>query len=193
MSKLILASGSRFRRQLMDRIGVPFEAHPHRCDEAEVMTSGMEPAEISRILSHAKAESLAEAFPDAYIIGSDQVVDLEGEVLGKPHTEAGAVEQLKRLRGRDHRLITGVCLRSPTGAMDFAMDVHRMRLRDLDDAAITAYVKRDQSTDCAGSYKAEGLGIALFESIDGADFTAIVGLPMITVCSMLTRAGFRVL
>ena len=193
MPQLILASGSRFRRELMNRIGVSFEAHPHRCDESEVMTSGMDPTDISRTLSHAKAASLASAFPEAYIIGSDQVVDLDGEVLGKPQTERGAVEQLQRLRGRHHRLITGVCLRSPSGETDFSLDVHKMRIRDLDDQAIENYVRRDMPVDCAGSYKAEGLGIALFEAIDGVDFTAIVGLPMITVCDMLQRAGFRVL
>lgn len=193
MPKLILASGSTFRRELMTRIGLPFEAHDHRCDETPTMTSGLEPTEISRVLSHAKAESLAAAFPDAYIIGSDQVVDLEGEVLGKPHTAEGAVQQLKRLRGREHRLITGVCLRAPNGDTDFAQDIHRMRLRNLSDSAIENYVARDMPTDCAGSYKAEGLGISLFEAIHGEDFTAIVGLPMITVCTMLERAGFEIL
>jgi septum formation protein len=193
MPRLVLASGSPFRRELLGRLGIDFIAEDHRCDEESVMTSGLSPVEVSKTLSRAKAESLAEVHPEAFILGSDQVVDLDGEVLGKSGTPEKAIAQLTRLRGREHRLITGLCLRFPDGRCLEAMDIHTMRLRDLSDAAIAEYVRRDDPTDCAGSYKVERLGIALFAAIDGADFTAINGLPLITVSSMLTEAGFRVL
>jgi len=193
MPQLVLASGSVFRRELLGRLGLDFIAEDHRCDEESVMTSGLSPVEVSKTLSRAKAESLASAYPEAFILGSDQVVDLDGEVIGKSGTSERAAAQLKRLNARDHRLITGLCLRYPNGHCDEAMDIHSMRLRDLSDAEIEEYVRRDDPTDCAGSYKVERLGIALFASIDGADFTAINGLPLITVATMLSKAGFKIL
>lgn len=193
MPQLVLASGSVFRRELLGRLGIEFIAEDHRCDEESVMTSGLSPVEVSKTLSRAKAESLASVYPEAFILGSDQVVDLDGEVIGKSGTPERAIAQLKRLNGRDHRLITGLCLRYPNGHCDEAMDIHSMRLRDLSDSEIEEYVKRDDPTDCAGSYKVERLGIALFAAIDGADFTAINGLPLITVASMLSKAGFNIL
>ena len=189
---LVLASTSAYRRTLMDRLGVPYEAVPHRCDETPEMRSGKTPPEIATTLARDKAESLAAAYPDAFVLGSDQVVDLDGSVLGKPGSEDATVAQLQRLRGRTHRLITAVALRHPDGTFREACDIHQMRMRDLDDAALRRYVVRDRPYDCAGGYKVEEAGIALFEAIDGRDFTAIVGLPMITVVSLLRAAGFAV-
>lgn len=192
---LILASSSPYRVELMQRLGLPFEAVAHRCDEDALKTDDPEPVGLAAQLARLKALSLVEAHPGALIIGSDQVAELEGEILSKPGTEERAVAQLKRLRGRDHRLITAVALVGPGGeVLEEAVNVHTMRVRaDLSDAELASYVARDQPLDCGGSYKIESLGIALFDAIAGEDFTAIVGLPLVTVVSMLRRAGVAVL
>lgn len=187
---LVLASESAYRRELLARLGLPFDAVAHRCDETAARAGA--PDELVRELARAKAESLAGAYPDAWILGSDQVADLDGEVVGKPGSEAGARAQLGRLQGRAHRLVTAVALRGPDGSVREALDVHRMVMRPLDAAAIARYLAAERVDDCAGSYKIEGRGIALFEAIEGADFTAIIGLPMITVVSLLGDAGFTV-
>lgn len=189
---LVLASGSRFRRELLARLGIDFVWTDHRCDESEVMRSGRSPEEVTRHLAEAKARSVRSEHPGALILGSDQVVDLDGEVLGKPDGPEGAFAQLARLRGRAHRLVTAVALLHPGDEVEVAVDVHHMRLRHLSDAELRRYVARDQPTDCAGSYKVDALGIALFDSIEGRDFTAIVGLPTITVVTLLRRAGFTI-
>lgn len=190
--RLVLASTSAYRRALLERLDVPFEAVQHRCDEGAIMTSRRSPEDIVRTLARAKAESIAAAHPDAYVLGSDQVVDFEGDVLGKPGTTDGALDQLRRLAGREHRLVTAAALRYPNGGFDDVVDVHRMRMRALSEDELARYVERDRPIDCAGAYKIESLGIALFESIEGHDFTAIVGLPLLAVVTMLRTAGFRV-
>jgi septum formation protein len=123
------------------------------------------------------------------VLGADQLVDLDGDVLGKPGSAEGARSQLRRLAGRVHRLITAVALVGGEEP-EVALDVHRMSVRALDDAEIGRYVAADDPAGCAGSYKVERLGIALFDRIDGGDATAIVGLPLMVVCSMLRRAGW---
>ena len=190
--ELILASTSPYRRELLDRLGVPYRAVAHRCDEAPAMRSGASPDEVARELARAKAESLAAAHPSAFILGSDQVVDLDGELLGKPGSVQACVAQLMKMRGRVHRLLTGVCLRLPGGETREALDVHEMRLRPLQESEIRRYVEAERPTDCAGSYKIEGRGIALMEEGKGRDFTAIVGLPLICVTGLLRDAGFEV-
>lgn len=189
---LILASTSRYRRELLDRLGVPYRAVAHRCDEEATMTSGLSPDEVARTLARAKAESLASAYPEAFIIGSDQVADLGGELLGKPGSEEACVEQLTKMSGRVHRLVTGVCLRYPSGEARESLDIHEMKLRSLELAEIERYVAVEKPTDCAGSYKIEGRGIALMEEVKGSDFTAIVGLPLIVVTTLLREAGFEI-
>lgn len=189
--ELILASTSPYRRELLDRLGVPYRAVAHRCDEGSAMRSGATPDEVARELARAKAESLAAAYPGAFILGSDQVADLDGEILGKPGSVEACIGQLSKMSGRAHRLLTGVCLRHPTGEIHQALDVHEMRLRPLTEPEIRRYVEAEKPTDCAGSYKIEGRGISLMEEVRGSDFTAIVGLPLIRVTSLLREAGFQ--
>lgn len=191
--RLILASASPYRMELLGRLGIPFEALEHRCDERAPGVVGLEPDSLAARLSLAKAESLASLHPDAIVIGSDQVVDLDGEVLGKPHTAERAVAQLMALQGRSHRLVTGVALVAPGRRPASALDVHVMGMRAMSRGEVEVYVEREMPTDCAGSYKIEGLGISLFRSIAGADFTAIMGLPLITVSAMLRAVGLDAL
>lgn len=187
---LVLASTSRYRRELLDRLALPYVAVSHRADESAPGPAGETPDERAIRLAREKADSVAAAHPGAFILGSDQVVDLDGEVLGKPGTAEAAVAQLLRLAGRTHRLLTAVALRAPDGATSTALDVHRMTMRPLDEPALRRVVERDQPLDCAGSYRIEAGGIALFERIEGEDFTAIVGLPLLTVVRLLAKAGF---
>ena len=176
----------------MDRLGVVYEAASHRCDEEGLKSEGLGPREIAEKLACEKAESLRGACPGAWILGSDQVLEVDGDILNKPGDAAGAVAQLKRLRGRTHRLITAVALVGPEGQRVLDTNIHTLRMRALDDAALERYVAADEPLDCCGSYRIESRGIALFEAIEGTDYTAIVGLPMIAVVSMLREAGFEV-
>jgi septum formation protein len=189
-SQLVLATASRYRIELLARLGIAFDAFDHRCDERGSECDGLGPDQLAARLSIAKAESLRAAYPGAYILGSDQVVDLAGTVLGKPETAPRAVDQLMRLQGATHRLLTGVALVEPDGKVTSAMDVHVMRMRAMTRGEAEVYVARERPLDCAGSYKIEGLGICLFDSIEGADFTAISGLPLIAVAKMLRAVGF---
>ncbi|MCB9610932.1 MAG: septum formation protein Maf [Sandaracinus sp.] len=192
MHDLVLGSTSRYRHELLARLGIPFDAVAPDVDEEAVQRSGAEPDRVALRLAVAKAASAASRRSDAFVIGSDQVVDLEGEILGKPGDEASAREQLGRLAGRTHRLVTALALRAPDGTLRTHVDVHRMTLRSLGAAEIERYVAADQPLDCCGSYKIESLGIALFERIEGEDFTAIPGLPLIALGRLLREAGFAV-
>ncbi len=185
---VVLASTSAARRALLDRLGVPYEAVAPDCDEDAIRTDS--PDETARLRAIAKAVSVARERPDALVIGADQVVDLDGELLGKPGSAEGARAQLGRLAGRVHRLITAVAFVVRGNRPEVALDVHRMSVRPLDEAEIGRYVAADDPAWCAGSYKVESLGIALFDRIEGDDATAIVGLPLMAVCSMLRRSGW---
>ena len=190
MPKLVLASTSKYRRALLDRLGLSYTAAAPRVDEEAAVAETLDALALQ--LAIAKAESCAGAHPDAYVLGSDQLVDLDGEKLGKPGTLEKAEEQLRRLSGRSHRLVTAVALRHPDGTVEHGVDVHEMKLRVMTEAEIKRYVARERPIDCAGSYKVESLGISLCETVSGADFTAIVGLPLIRVCQLLRNAGFEV-
>jgi septum formation protein len=189
--ELIVATTSRYRLALLDRLGLRYRGVAHRVDERAAEPEGS-PEHVATTLARAKAESLAEAFPDALLLGSDQVVALGDELLHKPGDAANAVAQLARLAGRTHRIITAVALRHPDGSVDTHLDVHTMRMRALPEAALRAYVAADEPYDCAGSYKIEGLGIALFEAAAGEDYTGIIGLPLTAVVRLLARAGVHV-
>ena len=190
--QLVLASESRFRRAQLDCLQIAYTACAHACDERAEQPADASPDEVARHLAVAKATSIAGQFPGAHILGSDQVVDIDGEIIGKPGTVDAALEQLARLHGREHRLVTAVALRLPDGTIEQEIDVHRMRMRALDEQERRRYVDAERPLDSCGSYIIEGRGIALFEAIEGTDFTAIVGLPMIAVVTMLRRAGFAV-
>ncbi len=188
--RLVLGSTSRYRRELLSRLHVPFDVAAPDVDETPL--AGEAPAALARRLAEAKARAVAHRHPQAVVIGSDQVADLEGEPLGKPGTHANAVAQLRRMSGRSvvfQTALSVVC--EATGFAQHDLAPVRVRFRELDDHEIEAYLRAEQPYDCAGSAKSEGLGIALLESIDSDDPTALVGLPLIRTCRMLRAAGLR--
>ena len=189
--KLILASQSPYRRDLLNRLGVSFVAADHRLDEHIAGRGIADPVELSSKLARGKADSLAAEYPQAHILASDQLVEVDGDILGKPGTVDAAVEQLLRLQGREHYLRTAVALRHPDGHVQQSVDTHCMRMRPLSAQECRRYVERDVPLDCCGSYKIESLGITLFDSLAGSDFTAIVGLPLMSVAAMLRAAGWQ--
>jgi len=194
MPTLVLASGSVYRRRLIARLVDAHEAFDHRVDEDAVQASmqGATPDAVAEALARAKAESVAGERPDAHVLGSDQVVDLDGAILGKAGSARGAQDQLRRLAGRTHRLVTAVCLRAPDGSQATHTDVYEMRMRSLTDEEIARYVAADQPLDCCGAYKIESLGISLFEATVGDDPTAIEGLPLMAVARLLRAAGWAI-
>ncbi len=188
---LILASKSSGRRTLLDRLAVPYQAIAHRCDE-RALASHSDLEAMALALAAAKAKSLEDEHPAAFIIGSDQIAELDGKVLGKPGSRANAIEQLSRLAGRTHQLLTALALRSPDGRIATSLDVHVMHMRPLHPTEIERYIDADSPLDCCGSYKIECLGISLFERIEGADFTAITGMPLIALTRLLRDDGFSI-
>ena len=189
---LVLGSTSRYRRELLERLHLPFEvASP---DVDETAQPGESPRSLALRLALAKARAVARRFPDAVVIGSDQVADLDGIALGKPGSHDRAVDQLRRMRGRSivfQTAVAVVCHGSGFEQVDLAPV--RVRFRDLGDDEIETYLRAEQPYDCAGSAKSEGLGIALLDAIDSDDPTALVGLPLIRTCRMLRAAGVKLL
>lgn len=187
---VVLGSTSPYRRELMQRLGLPFEVMAPGVDESPA--PGETPAALAQRLALAKARAVARQRPAAVVIGSDQVADLNGEPLGKPGTHERAVEQLRRMRGQTvvfQTALAVVCLDSGFEAADLAPV--RVQFRNLEDAEIERYLRAEQPYDCAGSAKSEGLGIALLDRIDSDDPTALVGLPLIRTCRLLRAAGVR--
>lgn len=167
---------------------MPFRVEAPGVDEAVTKAAGGQPQAIVEDLARQKARAVFGRNPKAVVIGSDQAVVLEGELLDKPGSEANAKAQLQSLRGREHRLITSVAIAHHDGLAEFT-DITRLTMRELSDAEIERYVQREQPLDCAGSYKIEGLGVALFERIDTRDHTAIVGLPLVQLSAELRKLG----
>jgi septum formation protein len=189
---LILASTSRYRRELLTRLRLPFDVQPPEVDETA--QSGETPRELAERLALEKAQAVAARFPDAVVIGSDQVADLAGEALGKPGDHARATAQLRRMRGQTLVFQTAVAVVcQATGFVQRDLAPVRVVFRELSDAAIEHYLQAEQPYDCAGSAKSEGLGIALLCAIDSDDPTALVGLPLIRTCRMLRSAGVDLL
>ena len=189
---LILGSTSRYRRELMSRLHLPFEVVAPEVDETPLPDES--PDVLARRLALAKAQAVARLHPQAVVIGSDQVADLAGDPLGKPGTHERAVQQLQRMRGQTvvfQTAVAVVCLATGYEALDLAPV--RVRFRNLSDAEIETYLRLETPYDCAGSAKSEGLGIALLEAIDNDDPTALVGLPLIRTCRMLRAAGVPLL
>lgn len=189
--ELILASTSRYRRELLERLGIPFRCVSPGVDEAAVRRSEWTPEELAANLARMKAEAVASIFPNAMVIGSDQVAEFDGLVLGKPGTRAAAIAQLSLLSGKTHTLWTAVTI-AGNGPVSSHMNATRLAMRHLTDAEIERYVDADQPLDCAGSYKFESRGIALFHSIETTDPTAIIGLPLMTVTGYLRLMDFPV-
>ena len=185
---LILASTSRYRRELLERLRLPFDVHAPGVDEAPLAREA--PAALAQRLALAKALAVSAAHPNAIVIGSDQVADLEGTPVGKPGTHERAVAQLRAMRGRSIVFQTAVAVvRASTGYVGTALAPVTVRFRNLSDAEIEHYLRIEQPYDCAGSAKCETLGIALLDAIDSDDPTALVGLPLIRTCALLRAAG----
>ncbi len=190
--RFILASTSPYRKVLLAQLKLAFETQSPKCDEDAVKHLGLAPQTLAERLAVEKALAVAQRAPDAYVLGCDQVGDLEGEVLGKSGSVPLAEAQLQKLSGRSHRLITAIALHCPDGRLITHTDVTELQMRALSREEIARYVAHDQPLDCAGSYKIECLGIALFESIRCADFSAIGGLPLIALTTLLRAEGFEV-
>lgn len=189
---LILASTSVYRRQLLERLRLPFSVVASQVDETPL--PGETPPDIACRLALAKAQSVAQAHPTAVVIGSDQVADLDGQALGKPGNHARAITQLQTMRGNTvvfQTAVAVVCLE--TGFAQTELAQVKVRFRALTDAQIEAYLVAETPYDCAGSAKSEGLGIALLERIDNDDPTALIGLPLIRTCQLIQAAGIQVL
>lgn len=189
---LILASGSRYRRALLERLGQPFAVVAPDLDEAKL--HGESPAATARRLAIAKARAVAAAHPDALVIGSDQVADCDGAALSKPGSHEAARAQLATLSGRSIVFHTAVALiDAPSHRCQLRQVDVASRFRVLDTRAIESYLRRERPYDCAGAVRSESLGIVLFESIESDDPTALIGLPLISVVSMLRNEGVDVL
>lgn len=193
---LILASTSPYRRELLARLRLPFSCMAPAVDESRL--PGEAPADLAQRLALAKAQAVADLHPGAVVIGSDQVADLQGEPLGKPHSHEKAFAQLQRQRGQTVLFHTAVAVvRQDVGLALTDMATIRTRFRSaadgMSDAAIEAYLQAEQPYDCAGSIKSEGLGIALMASIDNDDPTALIGLPLMRTCTLLLAAGVQLL
>jgi septum formation protein len=188
MPALILASTSRYRQELLNRLRIPFEAVAPEVDETAL--PGEAPAALAERLALAKARAVAARVPGAVVLGSDQVAELDGNAIGKPGTHENAARQLRRMSGREVVFQTAVAVVAPGVAAIERAEV-RVRFRELSDAAIEAYLRADEPYDCAGSAKVESLGIALLEAVESDDPTALVGLPLIRTCALLRRAGLE--
>jgi septum formation protein len=186
--RLILASTSRYRRELLERLRLPFEAIAPDVDETP--QPGEAPAALAQRLALAKAQAVALKHPDAVVIGSDQVADLDGTSIGKPGTHERAVAQLRSMRGRSVVFHTAVAvLRNDRAFAGAACVPVTVKVRHLADAEIEHYLRTEPPYDCAGSAKAETLGIALLDAIESDDPTALIGLPLIRTCALLRAAG----
>ena len=185
---LVLGSTSPYRRELLQRLRIPFEVQRPEVDETPLPHET--PVALAQRLALTKAQAVALRFPQAIVIGADQVADLNGEPLGKPGNHANAVKQLQQMRGQTvvfQTAVSVVCL--ATGFEQTELAQVKVQFRHVSDDAIEAYLQAEQPYDCAGSAKSEGLGIALLERIDNHDPTALVGLPLILTCRLLRAAG----
>jgi septum formation protein len=189
--RLVLASTSPFRRELLTRLGLPFTIQAPEVDETRLL--GEEAPVLVARLAEQKARAIAPSAPAALIIGSDQVAVLDGDIIGKPGDHRRAVAQLQQASGRTVRFYTGVCLLdSASGQCQVAVEEFRVVFRPLTATMIEGYLQREQPYQCAGSFKSEGLGIALFERLEGDDPTGLIGLPLIRLTRMLEAAGVAV-
>ncbi|MDW7643621.1 MAG: nucleoside triphosphate pyrophosphatase [Desulfuromonadales bacterium] len=193
MRSIVLASTSPYRRQLLRQLEIPFVADAPLYKEE--MHKGIAPELLVKHLAYHKAHSLRERYPEALIIGSDQIfVDPRNQVLGKPMTQAKAVEQLRAMAGRSHTFYTGVTVFDASNGQslsDFATCT--VTLKTLTDEQISRYVQRENPVDCAGSFKIEGLGIALMQKVEGEDYTSLIGLPLIKLVDLLGQFGVEVI
>lgn len=188
MLPLLLASSSPYRRELLERLRLPFVCQSPDIDESH--RPGESAIDLVKRLSSEKAQALVSAWPDHLIIGSDQVAVLDGQILGKPHTFERAREQLKAASGASVSFLTGLTLlNSNTGQWQTDCVPFIVHMRNLTQDSIERYLHAEQPYDCAGSFKAEGLGVSLFRSTEGSDATSLIGLPLIRLIDMLIKEG----
>ncbi|WBE26548.1 Maf family protein [Denitrificimonas caeni] len=195
MPPLLLASSSSYRRALLARLQLPFVWHSPDIDESALPNET--PQALVRRLALAKARALVTDYPEHIIIGSDQVAVLDGRIIGKPHTAAGATQQLQAASGRSLTFLTGLAVldtRQGNSVVAEQADCipFTVHFRTLSDAQIQRYIALEQPFDCAGSFKSEGLGVSLFQATEGSDATSLVGLPLIRLCDMLNACGVAV-
>lgn len=189
--RLILASGSRYRYELLMRLKIPFEVLVSSVDETR--RPGETAPDLTRRLAVAKARAVAAQAPGAVVIGSDQVAEYDGEIVGKPLGFEEACRQLRRISGKTALLHTGVALlNTATEQLHTDVALFRVTFRTLSDEQIIRYLRKEEPYDCAGSVKSEGLGIALFDNFDGDDPTTLIGLPLIRLTRMLEREGYEI-
>ncbi len=190
--KLVLASTSPYRRELLARLGLPFEVANPSTDETPL--PGEQPEALALRLSEAKAKAVADSFTDALIIGSDQVATVDGKIFGKPGTHENAVAQLQALSGKTVNFFTGLCVYNAKSKVTDTRGIPTLvTFRTLSDSEINNYLRREPAYNCAGSAKSEGLGIALLSRLHGDDPNALVGLPLIALCDMLRDQGVSIL
>ncbi|MCA9060698.1 MAG: septum formation protein Maf [Planctomycetaceae bacterium] len=186
---LILASGSRYRHELLSRLVSDFQTVSPDVDEDAVKAENLPPVALAQTLARMKTEAVARLHPQATVIGSDQLVNLNGRVLGKPGTAEAAVEQLLEMAGQAHELVTAVTVLGNETTSDL-ISITRLQMRRLSRSEAERYVARDNPLDCAGSYRIESAGISLFDRIDCDDFTSIIGLPLMRLARDLRQRGF---
>lgn len=191
MRRLLLASSSPYRRELLSRLQLAFETDAPHIDETAHPAET--PSQLVRRLAHEKALALAGTHLDHLIIGSDQVAVLGQQILGKPHTHQRATQQLRACSGNSVSFLTGLALLdSRDGTVQVDCIHFTVHFRDLTEQQIDRYLKTEQPYDCAGSFKAEGLGVSLFRATEGSDATSLIGLPLIRLVSMLNEAGVEI-
>ena len=189
--ELVLASSSRYRRELLERLGIPFTAEAS--DIYETSREGETPVEACQRLAVEKAKWVAAKHPGACVIGSDQVADLDGVRLVKPHTRERSIEQLLAMQGHTIVFSTALAVIAPDGTVREKLSQTRVKMRPLTRETIEAYVDREEPFDCAGSAKIEKLGIALMETVESDDPTSLIGLPLMALTTLLTQSGVTVL
>ncbi|MBU4683982.1 septum formation inhibitor Maf [Cedecea davisae] len=188
MKPIVLASTSPFRRSLLEKLGLPFIAAAPQVDETP--RPGEDARQLVTRLAQAKAQALKEHYPDHLIIGSDQVCVLNKQIAGKPHTEENAIQQLLQARGTIVTFYTGLALyNSQNGQLQTLCEPFDVHFRHLSEEEIRRYVQKEQPLQCAGSFKSEGLGITLFNRLEGKDPNTLIGLPLISLCEMLRNEG----
>ena len=191
LPRLILGSSSVYRKELLSRLGIPFDVAVPNIDESPL--AGETPETTAQRLAQKKAEAIAEAFPGSLVIGSDQVATLNGEQIGKPGTHENALKQLQKMRGKRVIFHTALCLIDNRQHTKTSVQLQNVptfvTFRDLPDAELEAYLRIEQPYDCAGSARNEALGIAILEKIESDDPTALTGLPLIALTTMLRNAG----
>lgn len=188
MNRIILASTSKYRKNLLAQLGLPFECMDPQVDESPLKELKLHPEELALKLSYLKAEAVFKKESQAIVIGSDQVCYLEDEILSKPHQFDKAFVQLKKMSAKSHKLFTAVTIMAPDKTIQFS-NTTTLHMRNLSDEEITTYLLADTPYDCAGSYKLESLGIRLFQKIEMTDHTSIIGLPLIELNQKLIELG----